>query len=346
MSAYDHQMHHSLKDRSFGRDAGTIRFGGWPLPEMIIVMIGAVLLVALSLWKDVPVRVPSRQAMAFLGFHYLVSIATLFGWGAVILITRRSKVLLYYAIAFLCYLAILIIHFNLKLWVSLINPYSWDWQLQQSDNMVRPIVDMCMGARIYLKSIFGNIDDMYLFAFVAMFYISFCIHAIRDSLVFRKLVCASLMLYFAGAAGYLVMPAIGPFIYEAGLSDAAAANQRYMLALIDALKSGGVDWIATNGQANLLGGPAAMPSLHTAASGMFLIFAWRYERWLAVLYVPLFIFILIEAVATRWHYVADLVVGGVLALACAFMAELIYRQANGARCRTIDKSGDLRSPTL
>lgn len=197
--------------------------------------------------------------------------------------------------------------------------------------MLRPIVDFCLNARALLANVFGNIDDLYLFAFVAMFYVSFSLHAVRDISVFRKLVTASLILYLIGAIGYLVMPALGPFIYEPGLSAAAALNQQHMLALVDALKTGGTVWISQNGQANLLAGPAAMPSLHTAASGLFLIFAWRYERWLTVLYVPLFAFILIEAVATRWHYVVDLPAGAMLAVACFVVAEFIYRPVKKVR---------------
>lgn len=129
MSAHDLDLHRmtAISDRTAFEDSG--RYGGRPIPECLIVAIGGMLLTSLSLWKGIPIRVPTTQAMAFLGFHYLIPMVTLFGWGIVILLTRRSKVLIYYAAAFACYFAILIVHFNFKLWVTIANTHNWDRQL-------------------------------------------------------------------------------------------------------------------------------------------------------------------------------------------------------------------------
>jgi hypothetical protein len=52
-----------------------------------------------------------------------------------------------------------------------------------------------------------------------------------------------------------------------------------------------------------------MPSLHAAAAWVFLHFARKSLKYLLVPYVPFFCGIIIEAVASKWHYLIDLPVG-------------------------------------
>jgi membrane-associated phospholipid phosphatase len=94
-----------------------------------------------------------------------------------------------------------------------------------------------------------------------------------------------------------------------------------MLAAREANLAGGAGWIAANGGSHITVGLAAMPSLHTGGAFLFLLFAWRHARVLVPVYAPLFAFIAIDAVASRWHYLVDLPAGIALALACAWAAE-------------------------
>lgn len=310
-------------------DGGKVRraepYGGWPLPEIAILLAGICAALLVAFVNDLPILLPSQRALGAFGVHYLVPVVTLIGWGLLILRNRQPKVLFYLAAAFVCYLGVLIVHFNLKLWVTAVNGANHDAAFMQSDRFLQPVVDACFAIRHWLAAHLGNIDAAYLFAFIAMFYASFIVHAVRDIAVFRKLVVAVFCVHLLGAAGYLAWPALGPFIYEDGANAVATAAQAGMQRLVLSIKAGGADWLAVNGQANLLAGPAAMPSLHTAVSAIFVIFAWRHERWLRWAYLPLFAFILVEAVATRWHYVVDLAAGGVLAFACVAIADLVYR---------------------
>src|SRR5690606_38290906 len=92
------------------------------------------------------------------------------------------------------------------------------------------------------------------------------------------------------------------------------------LSVRDDIVNGGASWIAANGGTHITVGLAAMPSLHTGGSFLFLLFAWRHAQVLLPLYLPLFAFISIDAVASRWHYFIDLPAGVVLALGCAWAA--------------------------
>ncbi|MYX27654.1 phosphatase PAP2 family protein [Streptomyces sp. SID8381] len=107
-----------------------------------------------------------------------------------------------------------------------------------------------------------------------------------------------------GYAGYLSLPAVGPWHGLAGrftvpLGDVLGIR-RYYLA-----HSTGVD---------------AFPSLHVATIVLIALFAWRDCRGLFWLTSPLLVVIPASTLYLRWHYVTDLVAGAavaVLARACA-----------------------------
>lgn len=120
-----------------------------------------------------------------------------------------------------------------------------------------------------------------------------------------------------GAVSYSIAPALGPFIYELHHDSVPTGNQKAMYHFYEV-------FVGSNGQnfdpAYFSAGLAAMPSLHVANAVMFLLCAWRDIRWLAYIYIPLVIFILVESVALRWHYLIDLVPGIFLGWLCFQLA--------------------------
>src|SRR3546814_14627541 len=98
-----------------------------------------------------------------------------------------------------------------------------------------------------------------------------------------------------------------------------------MYAMYRAVMAGGRPWIAREGSQYLVSAVAAMPSLHIASSAVFVHYAWKHERWLCWFYLPLFGFIMFEALATRWHYLVDVIAGlGLTALAIAIRAVIFW----------------------
>ena len=97
-----------------------------------------------------------------------------------------------------------------------------------------------------------------------------------------------------------------------------------MLAEHNEAIAGGTRWLSMNGSQYLATGLAAMPSLHVASSAVFVYYAWVYERRLCWLYLPLFLFIMNEAVASRWHYVVDIVAGIGLTAVAVFIVEYFF----------------------
>src|SRR3546814_2847950 len=83
----------------------------------------------------------------------------------------------------------------------------------------------------------------------------------------------------------------------------------------------GPAFLAKHGSINFTVGLAAMPSLHSASAYLFFLFAWKHGKVLVPLYSFILAYILIMAVASRWHYIIDIPVGMTLAWASYKLAD-------------------------
>ncbi|MBT2134251.1 phosphatase PAP2 family protein [Croceibacterium sp. LX-88] len=291
----------------------------WPEISFTVALAGLVTVVS---WLfELPFNLPSGERAAFVGIHYLYPLLGLSVWACFALVGQRRALLSTFLVALPCYAAVLLLHFNLKLWIPHINPTLWDWLYWEIDRALRPLVLACFALRRALVPIVPLDSNLYMTAFIGMFYVSFCYHALRTPEHFRTLFLAALIFQGLGAIAYLLMPALGPFLYEPGLEPLQSGAQAGMLEAWRQNAANGEVWLAANGSLNFTAGVAAMPSLHTGGSFLFLLFAWRYGRVLVPLYILLFGFIAIDAIANRWHYLVDLPVGIALAFASAWLAE-------------------------
>jgi PAP2 superfamily len=294
-----------------------------PIPEISLAAVFVLIGLALSLSFGLPISLPTGASLAFTGMSNLVpAIVIGCGFGA-ILLTQRASRAAYFCTALLSYAAIVIIHFNIKLWVHAINPKLWDAQYRAVDEALRPMIDGALAFHNGLASV-APVDRLYLFAFLAMFGCSMIVHSCQSFAVFRRVVLASMLVHVIGGLSYLIAPALGPFIQEGGANALEQSRQAYMFAAHQASVAGGSSWLVTQGSTYLATGLAAMPSLHVASSAVFVYFAWRYERRLSWFYWPLFAFIMIEAVATRWHYLLDIAAGLGLTAFCIGAVEWCF----------------------
>jgi membrane-associated phospholipid phosphatase len=113
----------------------------------------------------------------------------------------------------------------------------------------------------------------------------------RDYLV--SLCCVTAL----GYAGYLAVPAVGPYVYQSALFPnslpGSEAIQRFIQTLDD------VHGLARD----------CFPSLHTAATICVLIFAWRYSRRFFVAYLPIALGLFVSTLYLRYHYGVDVIAG-------------------------------------
>ena len=290
---------------------------------MAIVGVIAVLL-------GLPLQLPSGDRAAFVGINYLLPLVGVGVFGVFALFGLRRNLASTLLIALPCYTVMMLCYFTIKLWRPLINPTNWDRLYWQIDQALHPLVKACFWLRTSMAPIVPLDSKFYITAFMAMFYISFCFHALRALRGFRVMFLAALIFQGLGALSYLVMPALGPFLFESGVESTQSAAQQMMLGSYHELVAGGSDWLRSNGGTHLTVGLAAMPSLHTGGSFLFLLFAWRYARVLLPIYVPLFSFIVIDSIASRWHYLIDVPVGILLAIGSAWLAEQLVTRSTAA----------------
>ncbi len=295
-------------------------------PELLLAFAFLAVAMALAWSFALPFVLPAGDALEFTGMSYGVPLSLIGLLGLYLVVTRQTERLVYYALTAVAYGMILIAHFNVKLWMSLVNPRLWDDFYWRTDQAVRPLVDAAFAVHRGAAAVLPFGDHLYLFAFLAMFAGSIIVHSNQSFIVFRKVLFASMLVHVLGALSYLVMPAVGPFLYEAGANALETARQQHMHGGYTALAAGGRPWLASEGDNFLFAAVAAMPSLHVASSAVFVFYAWKHARWLGAAYLPLFVFIIFEAVATRWHYWIDAAAGLALtALAIALTAALFHR---------------------
>lgn len=280
-----------------------------PTPELGLAAIFAFTALIISLAFGLPFVFPNSEALGFMGMSYYVPFGIIGAWATMTLLSKRRLRLFYYFAATFSYAVVLIAHFNVKQWMSLVNPRIWDRLFWDIDQAIRPVIDASYVVHNAVDWAVPAGNYLYAFAFLGMFVSSIVVHSMRCFLVFRKVIFSAMLVHVLGALSYLIMPAVGPFIYEAGANALETARQAHMYGGYQALLEGGRPWIAEKGGQHMFAAVAAMPSLHVASSAVFVYYAWRHERWLGLCYLPLFGFIVMEAMATRWHYFVDIPAG-------------------------------------
>ena len=139
------------------------------------------------------------------------------------------------------------------------------------------------------------------------------------------LVVAWLIVLMVGAFSYLIAPAAGPFLSEKGVNDVATAAQDSMWWGYQQVQAQGMAWIEENGAHYFTSSLAAMPSLHVAQVVVMTYYILRSRSLLGPVFVALSAWILVESVASRWHYTVDAPFGIALAIAVIWTCNRVCR---------------------
>ncbi len=118
--------------------------------------------------------------------------------------------------------------------------------------------------------------------------------------------------YYLSFIGYILFPAIGPRFTLAHLQSVPLEGSFLTDFVRDTL-----NYLEHNKR-------DCMPSGHTQIALMALYLAYRYERILFYLYLPIICGLILSTVYLRYHYVVDLFAGAVAAFGCILVAPRIY----------------------
>lgn len=289
------------------------------LPLEIVALATLAASLALSMTFSLHYYFPGQGAARLIWYHYL---------GPLVLALPLSLIVLLLGTGFITYslparmfrlfrllaafFLIVYLHFNFKLWAPLINPGRYDRLFFDLDLRLAAVLEIFQSAGdFFSRFIPAGINGYHEF-FVAMFFVSFIAHAFsRNGLMFEEVVTATGLVLTIGGLSYSLAPAIGPFIYTPGPMPFAAATQLDMLAFFQRfVDSGG----AAYQEKYFVSALAAMPSLHIANAIVFCYYAIRHIPLLGVFYLPLCFYLMIEAVAAKWHYLADIPAGVLVAI--------------------------------
>ena len=299
-----------------------------------ITLLFGLVVVAISLVIGVPFSVPNERISMALGFQVVVPI----GWAmATYLLVQGYQALRHKAgwsgreiagnlandsILIVLFVGANYLHFNLKGWVPLINPALFDTAYMASDESLRPLVDAFTWTSNAIRANLTPELRWYQFLFLVMFILSFCrFAAIRDA-YYPRFAVSMLLMVAVGALSYLIAPGLGPFIYEDGNTLVTTEAQRGMYEAYQSVQTEGVAWIEQNGDAYFSGALAAMPSLHVGYASLMTYYMVKSRDYMAPLFVLFWLWILIDSVALRWHYVIDAPAGIAL---CALVIWLTNR---------------------
>ena len=119
--------------------------------------------------------------------------------------------------------------------------------------------------------------------------------------------------YYISFIGYIFFPAVGPRY---------AMDHLYSVSLKGSLVTDLVRDVLNAIEHNKRD---CMPSGHTQIVLMVLFLAYRYERILFTIFLPIICALILSTVYLRYHYVIDLFVGVGLAIGCAIVGPLLYR---------------------
>lgn len=290
---------------------------------MLVLALGVL---ALGLAAGLPLILPDTGSLAFVERHYfrpfvvaLVLQALVLGVGRVRRdVGRRVRELAPTALLLVFTIAI---HFNLKAWTPLVHARLFDVELMRTDIALAPLVSACVALRHLVTLALArwglSPDPLYHGLFVALFFAAFSAHAVFDTLLgLRRVVLAACLVLLVGGVAYWVFPAEGPFLYRLGESRLAEDAQRAMTAAFTA-------FVRTHRPPpGYFTAPlAAMPSLHVAHATVFTTLAWRRFRALGLVFALVLAWLVVEAVASGWHYVLDIPAGALLAAGCLWLTD-------------------------
>jgi len=143
-----------------------------------------------------------------------------------------------------------------------------------------------------------------------------------------ELAIGTSLVFGVGQLGYVVLPAYGPFHHLADQYAGPLRGGFFWHLVVDTVLAGGAL-------------KDIFPSLHTAASVWFFLFAWRRARltrarpWVlgAAVTGAFTANIVVATIALRWHYTVDVIAGVLLASTAAWLAPRLATIEDGLRKR-------------
>jgi len=160
--------------------------------------------------------------------------------------------------------------------------------------------------------------------FVAPGLLACAIYWRGERVLFREYMVSLCVVTLLGYAGYLLVPAVGPYVYQASLFPTrlpGGEHTHLFIEQIDSLKGVARD---------------CFPSMHTAHTTVVLAFAWRWSRRVFYAYLPMAVGLYVSTLYLRMHYVVDVLAGFAVSALAVWLGPRIERAWQAARARRFE----------
>jgi membrane-associated phospholipid phosphatase len=133
--------------------------------------------------------------------------------------------------------------------------------------------------------------------------------------LFRDFIVAGSLVAVLGFVGYLLVPAVGPYVFQSDLYPTRLPGGGYAPAFVKTVDD--FRGVARD----------CFPSLHAAHMTVALVFAHRFRRAVFLALMPIGIGLYVSTIYLRMHYLVDVAAGVLLAAAAVLAAPRINRRA-------------------
>ncbi len=199
---------------------------------------------------------------------------------------------------FLPFFAVLLLYETLHDLTPVLRPEVADGALVAIDRALFGVDASAWLGRFATPTLTRAMVACYASYFVALPLLASAIYWTGDRRLFRELMVSGVLTTVIGYCGYLLVPAVGPYVYQSALFPTrlpgGGPETHLFIAAIDDLKGVARD---------------CFPSLHTAHTTVVLAFAARFRRWAFLGYLPVAIGLYVSTVYLRMHYVVDVFAG-------------------------------------
>lgn len=226
------------------------------------------------------------------------------------------------------FVVVVYLHFNLKMWIPIINPALYDAEFMATDEKLRWLVDFFTWLSAAFHSLVSDQIRWYQVDLSVMFVLAFCYLSAERNAEYPRFAVGVLLVMTIGGLSYLVAPALGPFIFETSPDKLAAQAQLGMYEAYQEVREEGMAWILRSGSRYFTGPLAAMPSLHVAHATVITYYIILSRSVLTPLFVIMWSGIVIDSIALRWHFVIDAPAGFALALLVIWLTNRIFRDSS------------------
>ena len=205
------------------------------------------------------------------------------------------------------------IYTNMHDMVHLVNP-------NDVDNKLIVLDDYILGFQpaIYLEKFIspGLTDFMYFSYSSFLFYIllfTMYLYVRKNYHAFRETLVSVILTFYIGYIGYVIFPAVGPkftmaHLFETSLSGSFITDRLSFLMDYEISEYTRRD---------------CFPSLHNGVIFLILLFAFKYQKTYALIFLPFAIALFISTLYLRYHYFIDMIAGFILATAMFYLGPII-----------------------